>query len=393
MAASPVVLSQKAIYLNADTLQHTAASLRRITDTFAGVGVQDLNSFRVRQRVAGAAMSVDVTDAATISQAYVRGSIVNLQGLYMVHNVVQGTGTIDALYNVDIAAADPTNPRIDQVFLAVEDAQHAGANNQATIRVVTGTPTGGTTLDLRTGVGAAPAGMSSILLADVLVPAASATVVTANIRDRRPFGNFGTVPPLGSTGTQADMVAFEPHPSTSVGGGVGAAISGYQQITAGTHDSTQSAALMWLPRRVVSATKIRFKYHQGGTAAATNWNVFIADASGRVIVSTGSTAFAGIAASWTEVSATITTTTFEAGWYYVGIGIAPMTASSAVYYNGVVAHFATVTPPVTHRNIVFRSATGGITAPTTILAFTDVASLSAAVTAAPMAPVIALSVT
>lgn len=389
MSASPVVLLQKAIYLNADTLIHTAANLRRVTDTLAGVGVQDLNSWRVRQRVAGAAMSVDVTDAATESKAYVRGSSTNSQGLYLVHNTAQSTGIVDALYNVDIAAADPTNPRIDQVFLCVEDAQHAGANNQATIRVVTGTPTGGATLDNRTGVGAAPAGMSSILLADVLVPAASATVVTANIRDRRPVGNFGTIPGLAQ---QVDMVQFVPCTGHNIGYG-DATTASVGSIVAGTHDNMQAAALMWLPRRIVGATRIRWKYQQGATAAASAYNLFVADASGRVIVSGSAPSFVGALNTSQEAPVIIGATTFEAGWYYVGIGLAAMTASSSVFYNGVitgVTNSRAVLGPA-YRNIAFRSATGGTTAPSTILAYTDSLSLGVA-TVAPMVPLVSLSV-
>jgi hypothetical protein len=387
-----VILSQKALFLNADTGVHTAATLRRSIDSLVAPGVQDLNSFKVRQRVAGAAMSVDVTDAATLSQAYIRGASTNLQGVYYVTNSNPTTGTIDALYNVDIAAADPANPRIDQVYLTIEDAQHAGANNQATIRVVTGTATGGATLDNLTGVGAAPASMSSELLADVLVPAASVTVVTANIRDRRRVGNFGTVPWLGSTGTQVDMVAFEPHPGTPVVvvGGAG----GAGGVTATTHDSMQSAALMWLPRRINGVTKLRWKYQQGATAAATNYTIFICDASGRQLLSTGAVAFTGALNTTTEVSATLTVSNWESGWYYVGIGVAPMTASSVVYYNGVVGGVATGNNLLgaPYRNVVLRSATGGSTPPTTILSFTDTAGLSGT-TAVPPVPIVALSVT
>lgn len=393
MSASPVILLQKPILANADTLYHTANNLRRVTDTIAGVGVLDLNSWRVRQRVAGAAMSVDVTDAATSSQAYVRGSSTNLQGLYLLCNTAQGTGTIDAIYNVDISTADPTNPRIDQVYLCVEDAQHAGSNNQATIRVVTGTPTGGATLDNRTGVGAAPAGMASILLADILVAAAVGSILTAAIRDRRPIGNFGSVPWLGSTGTQVDMVAFQPHPALPLTIGPSGAGSGLN-ITATTNDNQQAAVLMWLPRRIVSATRIRWKFQQGGTAAATGYTIGIYDVSGRIITSTtGPPVFSGALNTSLEVSAAIGTTTYEAGWYYVLFGVAAMTAASVVYYTGVPTAVVNAQTDIggAYRNLSFRSATGGSGPPTTLLAFTDTVTLTAA-TASPPVPIIALSV-
>lgn len=391
MSASPVVLTQKAIYENADTNVHKADSLRRVTDQLVGVGVLDLNSFRVRQRVAGAAGSVDVTDAATVSKAFVRGSSTTEQGTYLVHNVAPSTGTIDAIYNVDIAVGDATNPRIDQVYLCVEDAQHAGSNNQATIRVVAGTATGGATLDNRTGVGAAPAGMSSILLADILQPATNTNVLTANIRDRRPVGNIGTVPWLGAVGTQADIVQFVPASGLQLNGAaVAASSAGYVQQ--GVHDNMQAAALMWLPRRIVGATRIRWRYQQGTTANAAGVALFICDASGRQIL-TSSTTFTGAANQTVEAAFVIGAQTFEAGWYYVGIGFAALTAASVVYYSGVVTGVATLGNTVgpAYRNLAFRSTTGGTTAPTTLAAFTDCASLAGA-TAAPMVPIPALSV-
>jgi len=339
--------------------------------------MQDAPSYRVVQRAAGATMSVDVSATGVFNKAYVRGSTIIDQGLYR----VEATG----VWNLDIAAADGANPRIDQIFLVIEDQQHAGTNNLASIRVVTGAATGGATLDNRTGAGAAPA--SSELLADVLVPAASASVVTANIRDRRRFGNFGAIPVAG---TVVDQVQFMPHPMTLTP--FAAFTSSVSSITQTFHDNMQAAALMWLPRRI-TATKVRWKYVQGSTAAATAWTIWICDASGRNLNQvTGPPTFAGAANSLTEVAATINSMTFDVGWYYVGFGVAAMTASSTVGYVGVptgVVGSGNAIGGAT-RNLTFRSATGGSGAPQTILAFTDTVTLAGNTISVPV-PLIALS--
>jgi hypothetical protein len=92
----------------------------------------------------------------------------------------------DALENRAVAASHATLPRIDLVIMRYNDTSiPAGAGGNApTLEVLTGAPTGGVTLD---APGASPQAMpnDAILLATILVPAASTSVVAANIRDRR----------------------------------------------------------------------------------------------------------------------------------------------------------------------------------------------------------------
>jgi hypothetical protein len=62
-----------------------------------------------------------------------------------------------AVINEAITTANATNPRIDQVVLEIKDTTHdASGSNLAQTRVVTGTATGGATLDNRTGAAALP---------------------------------------------------------------------------------------------------------------------------------------------------------------------------------------------------------------------------------------------
>ena len=90
-----------------------------------------------------------------------------------------GTYTIfnDATVTATIAAADPTNPRIDRVVATVEDAYYTGSNNQVIFQVLTGTPAGSPVAP------STPA--NSISLATVQVSAGATTVVTGNITDTR----------------------------------------------------------------------------------------------------------------------------------------------------------------------------------------------------------------
>jgi hypothetical protein len=93
------------------------------------------------------------------------------QGLYYTEN--------DAAVTLAISAANVTNPRIDMVICQIQDTAYGAGTNLAQLAVVTGTATAGATLANLSGVGALPA--SSLVLANVLVPANASTIVTADI--------------------------------------------------------------------------------------------------------------------------------------------------------------------------------------------------------------------
>lgn len=79
----------------------------------------------------------------------------------------------DSSVTLTIATADPTNPRIDTVYVAVQDSYYSGANNQAVLGVVTGTPAPSPV---------APAAPSNSLIIGLVAVAANATsIVTGNI--------------------------------------------------------------------------------------------------------------------------------------------------------------------------------------------------------------------
>lgn len=145
-----------------------AVDLRQLFGaTIAFEGVRGANDLAVAQRAAGANMSVDVgTGSAAIQDDHATGG-----GYY--------SYTLAATANYAVSAADGTNPRIDRVVIRVRDQALGDAANDIAPFVVAGTPTSGATLVNLTGAAAVPG--SSLLLANVLVPAGSSTVTTANI--------------------------------------------------------------------------------------------------------------------------------------------------------------------------------------------------------------------
>lgn len=148
---------------------------RYATATEMQEGVVDAGDYKVAQNSGGANMSVDVA----IGKAWLQIDSGARNGLAFAFS--------DAQEDPAIAASNATNPRIDQVVLQYNDTSiPAGVGGDIpTVRVIAGVPTAGATLDNRSGAAALP--NDCVRLADILVPAASVTVVTANIRDRRPW--------------------------------------------------------------------------------------------------------------------------------------------------------------------------------------------------------------
>jgi len=143
--------------------------LRRfVSALLTSEGVQGSGDMAVTQRGAGANMSTDIA----AGKALVQGDSVAFQGMYLAYN--------DATVNLTgFTASHATLPRVDRVVLRVRDAFHGDAANDEAFIILTGTATSGATLANLTG--AAAVGNSQLLLANILIPAASASITTANI--------------------------------------------------------------------------------------------------------------------------------------------------------------------------------------------------------------------
>lgn len=167
---------------------YSAIDDRRFWTAALQEGVLSGGSYQVIQRAAGANMTVDVASSVG-NGAIVQGDSVTAQGAYFVPPTA-------ANVNVDIAAADATNPRNDLVVLEVKDDQHdAGGLNLARVRVITGTPNASAAIGNAPGANGTPALPSScLLLAVVNVTAGLTSVVTARISDRRAVSDPNLTP-------------------------------------------------------------------------------------------------------------------------------------------------------------------------------------------------------
>lgn len=110
-----------------------------------------------------------------------------------------------------IAAANATNPRVDQIIAQVQDAAYAGATNSCQLAVLTGTPTAGASLANLVGLGTfPPTSSSALLVAYVLVPANATTIVTADIANvatiaSRATGAWQAITPGTNIGSVAGL--------------------------------------------------------------------------------------------------------------------------------------------------------------------------------------------
>lgn len=283
------------LFLNVDSF-YGADELGLPFRDFVGEGVLGYPDLRVVQRGAGANMSVDVGAGA----AWIVGDTTpTAQPEYRVRS--------DSTVNQAVGAAHATLPRIDQVVAEVLDATFTGASNLWRLRVVAGTATSGATLANRTGAAALPD--TAIRLADILVGAAVSSILTANIRDRRPIGLLGVCSPAIVARDQVYPIPFP-----------GAGITSSTFWTHAANDLEQVHAAIWIPRRIVGATRLRWRYIHGATAMAGTYAFIISDASGRKIVDTGAVAYTGAGSSIQVRAETIAATTFEKGLHYLGFG-------------------------------------------------------------------------
>lgn len=153
----------------------TGEDLRLVAELFTGgVLIDPTDSWQVKQRAAGANMSVDVGSGdADADLAVVPGTAPG-QGNYIVR---KETGAV----NVTVPAANVSNPRLDEVYLVVQDnAYDASARVLPRIAYRDGTPAASPVAP-----GPDAAWDAYLLLATVSVPAGDTTISDAQITDER----------------------------------------------------------------------------------------------------------------------------------------------------------------------------------------------------------------
>lgn len=177
----------------------TFQRLRDLVQMLEGIqeGVVGAGDCKVSQHLAGN-MSVDIA----AGDFWVQLDTGTRPGL--------GHGYNDSVANPAVTAAHATLPRIDRVGIQWNDANLAigTGGNIPTFRVIAGTATSGATLDNLTGAAAIP--NDFLLLADLLIPAASTGVLTANIRDRRKWSRGAYSNILNTSGNKTTTSANNP---------------------------------------------------------------------------------------------------------------------------------------------------------------------------------------
>ena len=356
-----------------NTVEITGQDFRHAYERPLGEGVEGYSDMLITP--GASATTVNVASGI----GFVRGDGLNDLGLYRCRN--DATKNSAAFEAGGLAAPDATDPRLDQIIARVydDDADNEGQHKWR-LAVLTGTPKAGDTFSKREGAAALP--NSAMLLADVLVlPGTPAVLAGENIRDRRSFC-YPIVPPLLTNVDAVPLIPLLPGVRSTIG-----------SIVHGSHDTKQAAVACYLPRRIVGATKIRWKYAQAGAddegPLAGNYTLAIFDASGREIVDTGSVAWVGAEDTLQVRTETIASTTMEAGVYYCFVGVDSSSDGSA-YFSGTHLDVGS-SPGHVMRNLALCAGSGGVTVPSTLLGMTDVAGLTAA-TAIPSVPDICLSV-
>src|SRR5438552_3961155 len=137
--AGSATLQSNPSFLNARTNIYTAWQLRNFMDGDPpGPGAADYESFRVKQRILGANLSADIGLASSLNQAWIRGTSRGGLGLWRADSIDYTAPTADTYLTqmntgLVFTTGDATNPRIDQVFLRVQDSQHDGGGTNALI--------------------------------------------------------------------------------------------------------------------------------------------------------------------------------------------------------------------------------------------------------------------
>lgn len=177
----------------------TFARMRQLLEDQGGglqEGVLAAGDLKVSQRAAGGAnMSVDVASGA----GWIEIDSGTRQGLSHIFS--------DAIANGVVTNSHATLPRVDRIVIQYNDSSiPAGVGGDVpTLRVIAGVPTAGATLDNETGIAALP--NDSMQIGTVLIPAASATVTNANIRDRRKWARGAFFEAVSTAGNQTTASA------------------------------------------------------------------------------------------------------------------------------------------------------------------------------------------
>lgn len=160
-----------------DGLTYAAQDLRLLIGALlSDLGGPSSNALGVGSGVrngTGNPMQVAVSSGLSVTvapgYAFVQGSAAANTGTYMV--------TLDATPTLTCATADPSNPRIDSLCVTVTDL--GTSSSTAVVQIVTGSPAGSPSPPVLPS--------NSLLLCNITVPAAAASLTSGNLSDQRVF--------------------------------------------------------------------------------------------------------------------------------------------------------------------------------------------------------------
>lgn len=187
MALTDAVWLQNLTYSAEQTRRFVTALLTRGATIGSAVGgLVGSTDFLVTY--AGSGLNV----SAAAGEGYVAGSSTTSQGAYYARG---STAT-----SLTPASANPTNPRIDLIYVQVNDTAYTGSTNNATCSIATGTPSSGANLTNKTGAPSLP--VSSYALAYVLIPANASTISNVDILNVSTQATLGFAAGSGGQGIQ-----------------------------------------------------------------------------------------------------------------------------------------------------------------------------------------------
>ena len=175
-------------------LQHSAQLFRQtLQDLISGTGVVGSTDLEVTP---GTGLAVKIGAGKIFipgTQGSTTGQRENLGSQHATYTSLPADFTSQGVYDavaaaaseLSLSAANETNPRIDLVCASIQDTQYSGSFNRALLQIVTGTPAGSPK------PGTPPE--STVVLAEVEVPAKATQVKTEHITSQRPVVGAGAV--------------------------------------------------------------------------------------------------------------------------------------------------------------------------------------------------------
>lgn len=314
---------------------HPAENDRLTTQAlWATTGIINMSSLAVTAN-SPVGMSVLVADG----WAAIVGTIQPDMGTYVAYN--------DGTVTLTIAAANPTNPRIDLICMTVNDSYYAAGADNVVLQVITGTPSGSPVTP------ATPD--NSIALATVAVGAAVLSINSGNITDLR-------VQVTTNVPVSGDITSVTAGTGLQGGGSSGAVTLAIDTAITADLTTAQTLTTKTLTSPIINGGTITgAKIDLSINAQSAAYTTIAADDGKLITVTSSSTANVTIAASLYNTGAQITIARMGSGAVSI-VGDAGVT---------VVSTGATASTPTLRAQ--YSTATAIMTAANTWLVVGDIA--------------------